>query len=186
MHYGLHSIIFLIKSLKNNLTASFLNLSFAFWTLYLLFRIQYWPCGPSIFGFQLLFIISFIITIVYIGLHFSKSGNLKIPQILLILYFIFTITISFIHSDKIYYFFTLNEVTQKDNRENNYQAWDKYSWFLYCVDKQNEAIEANLKAQKIVEKKLKKDFVQELYYDLKNLKRHNQLIRDKNWNDLYE
>lgn len=179
----IHSVVYLIKFGKENLSTAFLNLAFSFWTLYLFFRIYYLYCGPLIFGLNLLFIIPTCLTITSFVFHFQFSAKFKTPQILLIIYFIFSIWLSNIHSDKVFYFFNLNTVTRNENRNENYWDWDKYSWFLYISNKQDEAILANLKAQQIIEEKIKKTNDRELLRELKYIKKHNQLILNKNWID---
>ncbi|MDR0437075.1 MAG: hypothetical protein LBH22_02095, partial [Bacteroidales bacterium] len=68
-----------------------------------------------------------------------------------------------------------------ETRNINYWAWDKYSWFLYIVDKQDEAIEANHMAQKAAEERLKIIPDGITVQTLKEIKQHEQQIRDKNW-----
>jgi len=177
------SLVFLFKNVKQNIADTFLNLTFTFWTIYLLCRIQYWSCGPSIIGFSLLYFVSTVLTIIYFVLHFRNLKRIKTPQILLITYFVFSFWLSFVHSYRIFYFFNLNEVFEKNNRIENYKAWDKYSWFLYVVDKQDEAIEANQNAQRIIGEKLKTSQDNDLIKSSEIIKNHGQLIRDKNWND---
>lgn len=179
----IHSILFFTKRFKDKLPESLLNFAFLIMTIYLLCRIQYWNCGPTILGFSLLFIVLAGVSVTTMILNFRNATKIKMPLILLIIYFIFSVWISFIHSDKIYYFFNLNEITQKENRIENYRAWDKYSWFLYVTDKQDEAIKANINAQRIIEEKLKNKQSEYLLNDLEIIKKHNDLIREKNWID---
>ena len=173
-----HSIIYLSKNAKTNLPTSFLHLSFSFLTAYVLFRFQYWPCGPSFFGFPLLFIIALLITLICFILHFANN---KLPQIFLVVYFVFFFVLSYTHSDRIYYFFNLNPMLHAETSNTNYYAWDKYSWFLYIVDKQDEAIGANYRAQKAVEEYLKIIQDKEAIHYLTLIKQHEQQIKDKNW-----
>jgi len=174
----IHSIIFLFKNAKTNLPTSFLHLSYSFLTIYVLFRFQYWSCGPMIFGFPLLFIIVLLVTLICFILHLTNN---RLPQIFLIIYFVFFFVLSYTHSDRIYYFFKLNPVLNGEMRNTDYYSWDKYSWFLYIVDKQDEAIEANRKAQKAVEEHLKIIQNEEAVRYLTLIKQHEQQIRDKNW-----
>ena len=178
-----HCVIFFINNTKENIATSFLHLSYTLWTIYLFLRIFFLNCGPIFFGFSLFFIIAFYVSITFFILHFTKSRQLKTPQILFVVYFIFSVWLSQIHSDKIFYFLNLNTITQTTNRNENFWDWDKYSWFLYIVDKQKEAIQANLKAQQIIEEKIKKTNDKELLRELKYIKKHNQYILDKSWID---
>jgi len=68
-------------------------------------------------------------------------------------------------------------VLNSETRNTNYRAWDEYSWFLYISGKQDEAIEANQKAQKAAEERQNGRAVQYL----KEIKQHEQQIRNKNW-----
>jgi hypothetical protein len=179
----IHSILFFIKNIKTNLPDSFLHFAFSIWTVYLLCRIKYWSCGPMILGYSLMFIISVVISITALILYFRDKTKIALPQILLIIYFLFSVWVSFIHSDKIYYFFNLNEITQMENRNENYKSWDKYSWFLYIDEKQDEALNANLNAQQIIEEKLKISQDEYLLNELNIIKEHNVLIQNKNWID---
>jgi uncharacterized membrane protein len=53
----LHSTIYLFKNAKTDLANSFTYLTFTSWTIYLLFRVQFWPCGFYILGFNVAFLI---------------------------------------------------------------------------------------------------------------------------------
>jgi len=179
--FFVHSIIYLFKNAKTNLPMSFLHLSYSFLTMYLLFRFQYWSCGPRIFGSPLLFLIVLFVTLTCFVLLFKNKSQFKFSQIFLIVYFAFFWVLSYIHSDRIYYFFNLNTVLNSEARETNYNSWDRYSWFLYIANKQDEALEANHKAQKAVEEYLKITSDSNAVYDLGLIKQHEQQIRDKSW-----
>ncbi|MDP4226337.1 MAG: hypothetical protein Q8907_10025 [Bacteroidota bacterium] len=179
----IYSVIFFFKNKKEKLVESLKNLSFSFLTIYLLFRIQFWYGGPVIFGFNFLFIIAFGISFTTLIYKFQESKEIKTSFMLFIIYMVFTIFISFTHADRIYYFVNLNEITGTEARNESYKAWDKYSWFLYGVDKQKEALEANKNAQKIIEEKLKNSQNTLMINDFEIIKKHGESIRDKNWND---
>jgi hypothetical protein len=100
-----------------------------------------------------------------------------------LIYFLFSFWLSFTHSDKIYYFINLSRPLNSDNREHNFRVWNKYSWFLYIVNKKDEAIAANIQAQRIVDEYFKttQDSIY-VNYSL-GLKQQNQLIKDNNWTD---
>ncbi len=177
----IHSIIYLVKNAKTNLPNSFLHLSYSLMTTYVLFRLQYWSFGPMILGYSLLFIIVLLLTITCFILHITNQTKFKLPQIFLIMYFIFFFILSFTHSDRIYYFIKLNTVLNAESRTTNYYSWDKYSWFLYIADKQNEAIEANQNAQKAAEEYLKIIQDEKAVQYLTLIKQHGQQIQDRNW-----
>jgi hypothetical protein len=177
----IHSIIYIAKNAKTNLPTSFLHLSFTLATIYILFRLQYWPVGPMILGYSAFFIIVLLVTISCFVLHITNKTPFKFPQIFLIVYFVFFFVLSFTHSDRIYYFFNLNTVLNGETRNTDYYSWDKYSWFLYIVDKQEEAIDANQNAQKAAEEYLKIIQDEEAIQYLTVIKQHGQQIQNKNW-----
>jgi hypothetical protein len=99
----------------------------------------------------------------------------------LIVYFVFSIIISYTHSYKVFYFFNLNTVTNDESRNQDYYSWDKYSWFLYIADKNNEAIEANENAQKAVTEYLKTTHSKEAVNYMSIIKQHEEQIKNGNW-----
>ena len=170
-----HSIIYLFKNAKTNLTTSFLHLSYSVLTLYVLFRFHYWAGGV------LLSLIGFFVTLFYFFLLCKNESQLKFPQIFLVIYFVFFFVLSFTHSDRIYYFFNFYPMLNSKTRETDYNSLDKYSWFLYIANKQDEALEANHKAQKVIEEYLKITSDKNAAYDLELIKQHEQQIQDKSW-----
>lgn len=177
----IHSIIFLFKNAKTNLPFAFLHLSIALWTIYLLFRVKFWGGWPEILGFNTLFIIPFLATLIWFSLHLVRHSKFKLPQYLLIVYTVFSIILSYIHSDKIFYFFNLNTVINSESRNQDYYSWDKYSWFLYISDKKIEALEANKNAQKAVNENLKTTRSDEAVKFSSIIKQHEEQIRNDNW-----
>ncbi len=171
----IHSLVFLIKNAKTDLPTSLVHLSYSFLTTYILLRLQYWPVGPPFFLIVLLLAISCFV------LLFKRKIQFKFPQIFLVVYFIFSFVLSFTDTDKIYYFFHLNTVLNGESRNTNYYSWDKYSWFLYLSNKQDEAIEANQKAQKAAEESLKVNQDKEDIQYLTLIKLHGQQIQNKSW-----
>jgi hypothetical protein len=75
----------------------------------------------------------------------------------------------------------LNTILNGESRKTNYQSWDKYSWFLYLGNRQEEAIEANHNAQKAAEEYLKLKQDEEAIKYLTIIKQHQQQIKNKNW-----
>lgn len=177
----IHSVLFLIKNAKDKLPESMLNIAFTVMTFYFLCRILYLRFGPLIFGYSILYILLIGVSIAAIIINFGNAKKIKLPQILLIIYYLFSIWISFIPSSEIFYFFNLNEKTQKANRIENFNAWDRYSWFLYGIGKQDEAIEANMNSQCIIEEKLKIEQSDYLLDELDRIKKHNEQIQEKSW-----
>lgn len=113
------------------------------WALYILFRYLYWYSGPSIIGFNAMFLVTLILTIIYLSTR-KKNAISKTFITISLIGFIF----SFIPSYSICYFFELNEIINKENNNTNYYSWDKYSWFLYIRGEKKRALDANQKAIK--------------------------------------
>jgi hypothetical protein len=173
----IHSIIHLIKFAKTNLSISLLYLSFAFITIYLIVRLQFWPCPIPLF----LFIC--ILTLCSIVVNLVNRTKFQFSQILLILYFVLFYTISYVPAYKMYYSIRLNTILNGKSRNSDYRSWDKYSWFLYLRDKQAEALEANMNAANALELYLKNSNDNDAGQYLTIIKQHEQKIKDKNWID---
>lgn len=179
----IYGILFFFKNRKEKLADSLMHLAISFLTVYLFCRLLFMYCGPMILGLPLYYLLSLGISIPALIMNVSKRTNFKLPQVLFLFYFLFISCISFLHSYRIYYFLNLNEITAKECRIENYRMWDRYSWYLYLGDKQEEAIDANQKAQQIIEEKLKIEQIEQLLNDLETIKNHNLMIRDQNWTD---
>jgi hypothetical protein len=116
------------------------------WTLYILFKYQYWNMGPFFDGFSVFFLLVFVLTIWYF-IAKSKEWS-KLVLVVSILGLVYSFVPAYVNC----YFFELNEVINKDNNETNYASWDKYSWFLFQSGKNEEALEANQQAMKACQK----------------------------------
>lgn len=155
------------------------------WALYFLFKYMYWYAGPSIIGFNSMFLIVFLFTIVYLIALFTRRRN-EISKAAIAVSFIGLI-FSFIPSYSICYFFDLNEVINRENNKTNYFSWDKYSWFLYIRGEKKRALDANQKAIKAWEN------IDELngatsseFKDIPLvLMKHEKAIMEENWTDGY-
>ena len=90
----IHSVLFLIKNAKDRLPESMLHIAFTVMTFYFLCRILYWSTGPLIFGYKLLYIVLIGVSIAAIIINFGNAKKIKLPQILLIICFLFSIWIS--------------------------------------------------------------------------------------------
>lgn len=101
----------------------------ASWSLYILFKYMYWYAGPSIIGFNSMFLGTLILTTIYIIT--SITSNSKSISKIVVVTSLAGLIFSFVPSYSICYFFELNDVLNKDIKETNYYSWDKYSWFLY-------------------------------------------------------
>lgn len=82
-----HALIFLIQNLKKDSTSAWINLSFSLIAIYVLFRFQYWPCGPYIIDFPLLFIVIFSFSILTIVKIFQSKSLAKFRSLLFFSYF---------------------------------------------------------------------------------------------------
>ena len=171
----IHSLIFLNKNHKTNLAAAFVYLTYTIWTIYLLFRIQFWGVAFTIF------IVAVMLSIVCILQHMSQKLAFKNPQIKLSIYVLLITIFSFIHADRIYYFFNNLALQGKLESEISYRVYDKYSWFLYIANKQEEALAANQHAQKAVSKTLIIYRDSEAIRYSKLIQQHEQLIKNKTW-----
>lgn len=183
---AIHSLIYLVKNFKTHLPNSFLHLAFSILTIYVLFRIKYWSCGPNFLGYSLLFLLAFIVVIIAFTLQSIARDQRKFPLVLLIIYFLFFIRLSFIHTERIYYFFQLNAVLNSASRNTDYDAWDKYSWFLYQANKPEEALKANKEAQMAANLCLAMNSEDKASQFLTLIKEHEQQIQDKTWNSYRE
>lgn len=177
----IHSIFYLVKHAKTNLPNCFLHLSLSAMTVFVLCKINYWSCGPMIFGSPLLFIVALLVAIIYFGMLFSRKLPIKLPQLFLGVYFVFFFVLSFVHSYSIYYFFNLEEPLNIKSRNIDYRSWDNYSWFLYIADKQEEALEANKMAKNAAEEYLKVEQDEKAVQYLDLIEKHHQQIQDDNW-----
>lgn len=177
----IHCTIFFIKNHKTDLPISFLNLSLSLWTIYFLFRIQYWPLGIDIAGYKIMTLIPILSTIICLILHTTKEVQIKIPQIVLFICFTFSLILSYTPSYKIYYIVNLNTLLNEDTRKTNYFAWDKYSWFLYISNKPDEAKIANQKAQQALDEYLLSNNDTEAIQYSERIRQHKVYINSKNW-----
>lgn len=177
----IHSLIFLIKNFKKDLPSALLHISYSMITAYVLLRLLYRSFGPMILGYPSFFLFVLIVSILCFAIHINKKIAIKFPQILLYIYFVFFIVLSYTHSHRIYYFINLNTVMYEEERKSNFYAWDKYSWFLYISNLQDEALEANQNAQRAVEKYSKINPIDDSSRDMKLIMQHEKQIREKNW-----
>ena len=141
----IHNIIYLCKHIKTEKTKVLLYFSYTFLTIYVLLRILYWQFA------QLVFSITLFLVLAALTVHFVKKKPFKLPQIVLVIYFVFFLVFSYVPSYKIFYVVNLNTVLNKERRNTDYYSWNKYSWFLHLRGKKNEALDANKEAQKAIE-----------------------------------
>ncbi len=171
----IHCIIHFTKFVKTDLPLTLLYASIALMTVYLFGRLQYWAFAKPFF------LVAFLLSLASIILLFVKKVRFGFPQVFLIAYFVFFFVISYTASYRIYYFINLNTVLNGETRNTDYMSWDKYSWFLYLQEKQEEAIEANTNAKNAVAAYLKitSDKEAEQYSQL--IAQHEQQIQERSW-----
>jgi hypothetical protein len=160
---------------------SLFHLAISLLTVYVLFRFQFWPMGPSILGLKLMFLLPVGLSIAFFIRYFKQNASMQIAQKILAGYLVFVIFISFTPTYKIQYFMQLNPVLSANSRDSNYVAWDKYSWFLYTAGKYDESLEANRKAQQAMEfSTYQLSQLNRQEYKLK-LTEHEGKIKDRSW-----
>lgn len=154
----------------------------AAWFVYIFFKYLYWYAGPTILGFNSMFLGIFILTLIYLGTVLGGE-NKYLSKTVIVVSLIGTI-ISFIPSYTICYFFDLNEVINKENNPTNFHSWDKYSWFLYIRGKKEQALEANEKAINACLES-GKIYNYDSSYELNVLNGHKFGIMTDTWTDSY-
>lgn len=176
------SLIHFVKNISSNSPKAFLYLSFSLWTVYLLFRLLYWPGGPIlILGFRLIFLVPFAVSISCLALHVHYKTRIRLPQIIFMLYFGFSIWLSYLQSYHVFYFFYLNPVVHHYTRDSDIGSWDRYSWFLYISNKDNDAIIANAFAQNALKNSGNKYTEIERLEIKEILDEHRYHILNKDW-----
>lgn len=135
----LHSLIFLAKNAKNQLTQSLMNVAIAAWMVYLLFRVQYWNHAQTVF------LIALALTITASMCHViltNKPKNSAMPFYGVV---VLGLLLSSMRAHQVHGFMALNPVLYSKGRTIDYYGWDKQTWFLYLAGKYDEALEANEK-----------------------------------------
>jgi hypothetical protein len=171
-----HSLIYLLINSRTQLVKSFVFIVFAFASLYLMFRLLFWP------GAQTALIA--VVTTAIIGVIIMVVSKTKPTgmQLFVALYLGVCIMLGFVHSDRIYYFTNYNQLNQSPVKYPF--IWDKYSWFLYLAGRKDEAAIANANAREALAAG-HEDF----YYETRDneppqvrLERHGKLIAENGWN----
>lgn len=179
------SVSYIFLNLKVKDKDAFLYFMFAVWSIYFLFRFQYWYGGEiSILNVNvsIVFLFSFLITFIYVTYRLIVQVKFKIGHLIFIVFFVSNLLLSFTPAYKIFYFVHLNELINSDERDFNYLAWDKYSWFLYVAGEKDKAIDANEKAQDACRALMNQDVSNiqvEKYYE--KIKTHEIQIYADTW-----
>jgi len=178
------SSIHFIKNKKEGKVDSFINLSVALATTYLLFRIQYWSFANVIFIVNLLSILLVLVAVIR-----SKS-KLNLFSYLVIVYSLLTIPLYFAGSHHIYYAMNYGSITHEAGVDNyyNHKVLDRYSWFLIRNGKKEDALKYNDIAHKAAEKFLEESTVGYDEFDAKRaievIEEHRRKLESNAW-DLY-
>jgi len=169
-----------------------MHFAFAFLTLYVLFRIQFWV------GVTIILYFAALLTFTYFVLFLIKNKPFKLPQILLLAYFAVSVFLWIVPTHKIYYCKQMS--TLKENSSWDFEKWNDYSWYLYQDGKYNDALKANKKAQdalvaNTVNSRLDEKYTPLFQKDIQEilwrevymyfLLFFEQSILDKNWTDPY-
>jgi hypothetical protein len=95
----IYSVIYLALNATTNIEKSIANFAVTFLSLYFIVRILSWPISFTTLGVACLSSIASIILMI------TNKVQIKIPQILFLIYFAFIIAISFVPTDVLYDFF---------------------------------------------------------------------------------
>ncbi|WP_018342786.1 hypothetical protein [Cytophaga aurantiaca] len=177
----IYTVIFVIKNADKNMPEVFFHLNIFIWTTYFMFRYMYWPFA------QILFTVCVCLTFIYTVLLAVNKSKIRYPQTILFTYILALGILAYTQSYRIYYFFNLNPVLNEEFNTVNYQAWDKYSWFLYGANKKEKALEANKNAKNAVQKSLEINAA-DIYANMFNpyIIYHEDLIKKNNWTNYTE
>lgn len=180
------TVINAIKNLKSDIESVMLSTVTVLWSVYLFERFFFFDFLPSLMGINPLFFLSLILSVFYIVKFGRNRMIVSLERIFFYTFFLTSVALSFVHSDRIFYMIKLNELTQVENRKSNYYDWDRYSWFLYLADKKTEAMEANSKVLEIVNKEIVETKNLALKRDLEFFENRRKRIATNTWNDFDE
>lgn len=159
-------------SKKKELYSTLTGMVTAVWLFYLLSILKFFPF-QGIVGIVTVCLSSILFIVLVRNKRIITANSLFCTVIISI-----TLFFKILPAHYTYYLFGIkfNYRIEKD-----YFALDKYSWFLYNVDKQTEAIEANRQAQKAVEVALKSSHQGDAEEYSILIKKHEAEILNKNW-----
>lgn len=155
------------------------------WMLFFVFKTMFWP-GASFLVFP-----AVVLTLIYV-VDVLRSKDKKWSPLVLIFSAV-GIFLFFLPSHRIYYALNLNDVFNKEVKEEQYDKWNTYSWLLYRGGKKQEAKYANAKAIEILEKSYAEGYIvdftgykykpsKEMYdSELEMLKGNREFILSDNW-----
>lgn len=172
---GMIFFILAQKIRKERPFSSVLLTSLTFWTIYFLFRIQFWPGAQPLFYAA---VGSGVVSMLY----FKKE---QLPDFRLTAYAILVtlmVSFSFVRAHYVYYFFNLTATFNGEFREQDYRSWNKYSWFLYLAKEDKKALKANAMAQKAFKNYHEGYQISpEEKNELERIQEHVKEIKEGNW-----
>ncbi len=171
----MHGFTYVFIKAKENIASATVPLAGSFWATYILFKVMYWSIALQFFYVALL------VSLACLVLHIVYKTNFHLGHGLLIGLSVLSIAFSFVHSNRIFYFFQLNDVINSASKEYNYEAWDKYSWFSYLADDKEEAMQANEKAQTALARSIKRDGFNVDFQYMETIEKHKESILAQNW-----
>ena len=172
IHFGL--FFFIPNTSSNSEKTAYLAITLI--TSYVTFRLIFLPFSYLLLGGALICsVLSFIFLV-------STNNRLKWIHYIVIVLIALSSVLVFVKGDQIYYVKNARYMSV-DSNPCAYGLWDKYSWFLYCSDKTQEALDANQKAIDIVtEKGTCNAFLSNKENTLQELEHRKEMILEKNWN----
>lgn len=175
LFFIIHNTIYFIKNIRSKPDRVFAFLTINAFAYYLFTRFYFWANSGIVL------IISMLLLLTWLGFHFFKKASFSALQIVVVSSFVVVSATSFVHADRIFYMFNAPYLKESTASEN-YELWDRYSWFLYLAGKYDEAESANKTALKGVQELLKKDQPLEIWRDSEKLllMRHEK-IRSRSW-----
>lgn len=169
------AVHFFSKNAKDDLPKSMAILSIAFMTMFVLFRLQFWPFS------QILLVCAVGVGMAWSYLQFRQKRIFDLLDAVTVVYLLFVVALSNVRAHEIYAFFNIEMAPDSESLNCNAYVWDKYSWFLYLAGENEKALEANSRAQ-FASKNCPATFVEFGEGDIIMLiKHHEQLIRDRKW-----
>jgi hypothetical protein len=171
----IHGMWHLWKNHRENLHESLLYLAVAAITTYIMCRLQFWSWA------KVVYYVAWLITVSWLILHLKRKIPFQWPQYLLVIYFVLLYLLAYTPSYKIYYLVRLNTTLNGETRDVDYRSWDKYSWFLYLRDKQEEALDANNKAREAVKSSIENTRDSDAASFATAIELHELQIREKKW-----
>lgn len=174
----LAATMFALKNAKEKTADTLSFFALAFWMLYLIFRLQYWP-GSTFFYY-----IAIGLTVVAIAMIIKRQERMRAVQIAVGIICGVSLWISTLHAHEIYRAISLNHSLNSDDPVMYYESWDKYSWFLHVAGERERAIEANTTALQGATDAVSqnKDDQYAIWYS-NNIIRHRERLESNSWTE---